>query len=63
LNAIAGKNPEAAAPWVKLFDDMDQTIRQQLDPTKKSADELKLLQDRYNTLITKAKLGCCGKQS
>lgn len=56
LAAIAGKNPEAAAPWIKLFDDMDQNIRQQLDPTKKSADELKLLTDRYNTLITKAKL-------
>lgn len=56
LNSIAQKNPEAAAPWIKLFDDMDVTARQLMDPTKKSADELKLLQDRFNTLITKSKL-------
>lgn len=56
LNAIAAKNPEAAAPWIRLFDDMDVNIRQQLDPTKKSADALALLKNQYETLITKGKL-------
>lgn len=56
LIAIAGKNPDMAAPWVKLFDEIDANVKERLDPKTKSADELKLLQDKYNILITKSKL-------
>lgn len=56
LIAIAGKNPDMAAPWVKLFDEIDTNVKERLDPKTKSADELKLLQDKYNILITKSKL-------
>lgn len=56
LIAISGKNPDMAAPWVKLFDEIDVNVKERLDPKTKSADELKLLQDRYNILITNAKL-------
>lgn len=61
LLSIAGKNPEMAAPWIKLFGDIDSNVKAQLDPKTKSADELKLLQDRYNTLITTSKLAAVEK--
>lgn len=61
LLAISGKNPEMAAPWIKLFGDIDSNIKAQLDPTKKSADDLKLLQDRLQTLIVNGKLAAVEK--
>lgn len=56
LLAISDANPEMAAPWVKLFDDMDTNIKQMLDPKAKTADERKMLEDQYAILINKAKL-------
>lgn len=56
LLTIAGKNPEMASSWTKLFDDMDTNIKQQLDPKTKSADELKALQDKFSILVTQGKL-------
>lgn len=56
LLSIAGKNPEMAAPWIKLFGDMDANIKEQLDPRKKTADEVKALRDQYDILVTKSKI-------
>lgn len=56
LLSISGRNPELAAPWSKLFDDMDSNIRARLDPKQKSADETALLEDQWKQLIITQKL-------
>lgn len=61
LLAIAGKNPEMAAPWIKLFGDIDANIKEQLDPKKKTADEAKALKDRYDILVTTSKIAAVEK--
>ena len=56
LNAIAGKFPQQAAHWIRLFDDMDKNIREQLDPSKKSESEVKLLKDRLQKMVLTSQL-------
>lgn len=61
LLSIAGKNPEMAAPWIKLFGDIDANIKEQLDPKPKTANERKMLEDRYNILVTTSKIAAVEK--
>lgn len=56
LLSVSRQNPEFAAPWTKLFGDMDSTIQKLLDPKSKTADERKLLEDQFAILVTKGKL-------
>lgn len=56
IQAIAGKNPELAAPWIKISADLNKVISERLDPRVKSGDEATMLDNRYKSLITAAKL-------
>lgn len=56
MYAIAGKNPELAAPWERLINDIDAVTQKILDPKVKSANELEVLKNEYQILMTKSKL-------
>lgn len=56
LASISSKNPELAAPWTKLFDEMSSTAAKLADPTPKSEQELTLLKNTFDTQQYKAKL-------
>lgn len=56
LLSVAGKNPELAAPWERLINDMDAVTQKLLDPKVKSANEVELLKNEYQSLMYKSKL-------
>lgn len=56
LNAVASTNPQLAAPWTQLFNDMDSLVKERMDPKKRSADELAELENRFKTIVAKGKL-------
>lgn len=56
LLAIASNNPEMAAPWQKLVDDMDLVAQKMLDPKVKSANEAADLQNQWNGMLANAKI-------
>lgn len=56
LALVSASNPELAAPFARIVDDIATTTKQLADPKNKSATELQLLKDQYETLMTKAKM-------
>lgn len=56
LVSLGTAHPELTSPYTKLFGEMDTTIKAMLDPGKKTADELKVLQDSFNLMVTKQKM-------
>lgn len=56
LQAIAAQNPELAAPWQKLVDDIGSSFTKLADPKTKSDTELQLLKNEFDSRMYKAKL-------
>lgn len=56
LQAIARSNPELAAPWSKIIDDMQSTFTKLADPKAKSENEAAVLHNELNALMDKQKL-------
>lgn len=56
LVSLGTAHPELTSPYTKLFGEMDITMKAMLDPSKKTADELKALQDSFNLMVTKQKV-------
>lgn len=54
--AISAKNPEMAAPWQRLIDDMQGTFTKLADPKNKTESELAALKTQFETQQYKAKL-------
>lgn len=56
LLAISQANPELAAPWTRLMDDMESTVTKMMDPKAKSESELTMLKNAFDSQQYKAKL-------
>lgn len=56
LLTIASTNPEMAAPWQKLVDDIDATAQKMLDPKAKAEGEAATLKAQFDSLMYTAKL-------
>jgi hypothetical protein len=56
ITSIGTAHPELAGPYTRLFGEMDLTIKSMLDPGKKTAEELKALQDKFNLMVTQQKV-------
>lgn len=54
--AVAAKNPEMAAPWQRLVDDMQGTFAKLADPKNKAEGELAILRAQWESQQYKAKL-------
>lgn len=54
--AVAARNPEMAAPWQRLIDDMSSTFEKLSDPKNKAESELATLRAQYDAQQYKAKL-------
>lgn len=53
---VARKNPELAAPYERILNDLDATTQKLLDPKAKSAAEVEMLKNEYDAIIYKSKL-------
>jgi hypothetical protein len=56
LLSISAKNPEMAAPWQRLIDDMEGTFTKLADPKPKVEGELAMLKAQFDAQQYKAKL-------
>jgi hypothetical protein len=56
LQAVSARNPELAAPWSKLVDDINNTFQALADPKIKSERELTDLKNQFDAQQYKAKL-------
>jgi hypothetical protein len=54
--SVSSSNPDLAAPWIKMFADMNSTIEQMLDPKVKSADESSSLKNKFDSLVARQKI-------
>ena len=55
--AVSGRNASLAEPFMRVFDDISAVATKLSDPSIKSARDVKLLQDEFDSLLLKAKLG------
>lgn len=56
LLAISARNPEMAAPWQKLVDEMEGTFLKIADPKAKTESEAQQLRNEYDAQMYKQKL-------
>jgi hypothetical protein len=56
LNAVAGTNPQLAAPWTAMFKELNIVAEKIIDPKIASQNEAESLKAQFDAIITKGKI-------